>query len=144
MPPGLRRSRTKRLVSGVCGGLSDRFEIDVTIVRVAFVVVACLWGLGVVLYLALWALVPLAGGDPPDDGPGGEGLPEAATGAPTWLAYVLLAGALFLGLMISHHLVGRPPLGRGSRASAGSWSCSAWSWWRSTGRPDGPRSAGCS
>ncbi len=115
-PTPLRRSRTKHLISGVCGGLAERFEIDVTIVRVAFVVLACLWGVGVVLYLAMWALVPLDGAG---DGVGGEYgvdgtavVPEA-TASPTWLTYVLLTGALFLGLMISTAWWGGPRWGGG-------------------------------
>ena len=112
-PPPMRRSRTKRLVAGVCGGLSDRFDVDVTIVRVAFVVVACLWGVGVVLYLALWALLPVVGGDDMDVAEG-DGTPAAtATGRPSWMAYVLLAGALFLGLMISSTWWGGPRWGGG-------------------------------
>ena len=46
----------------MCGGIAERFEVDATIVRVAFVVAACLWGVGVIVYLALWALVPTADG----------------------------------------------------------------------------------
>jgi phage shock protein PspC (stress-responsive transcriptional regulator) len=57
-PDLLRRSSSRRLVAGVAGGIAERFDIDVTIVRVAFVVAACFWGLGAVIYLAMWALLP--------------------------------------------------------------------------------------
>jgi len=108
-PLPLRRSSKKHLLAGVCGGIAERFEVDVTIVRVAFVVAACLWGIGVVVYLALWALVPLA------DGAGQKSaldLGEEPSGPP-WISYVLLTAALFLGLVISTSWWGGPKWGGG-------------------------------
>jgi phage shock protein PspC (stress-responsive transcriptional regulator) len=108
-PLPLRRSTTKHLVAGVCGGIAERLEVDVTIVRVAFVVAACLWGIGVVVYLALWALVP------PADGAGRVATPDANEGpaGPPWVSYVLLTAALFLGLVISTSWWGGPQWGGG-------------------------------
>jgi phage shock protein PspC (stress-responsive transcriptional regulator) len=57
-PATLRRSSTRRVFGGVCRGLGERFDIDPTIVRVVFVVLAALYGLGVVVYLAMWVLLP--------------------------------------------------------------------------------------
>jgi phage shock protein C len=54
----LYRSRSNRQVAGVCGGLAQYFGIDVTLIRVLFVVLAVLGGSGIVLYLALWIIVP--------------------------------------------------------------------------------------
>jgi phage shock protein C len=54
----LYRSKTDRKVAGVCGGLAQYFNIDATLIRVLFVVLAVLGGSGVVLYLALWIIVP--------------------------------------------------------------------------------------
>jgi phage shock protein PspC (stress-responsive transcriptional regulator) len=108
-PPPLRRSGTKRLVAGVCGGIAERFEVDVTIVRVAFVVAACLWGVGVIVYLALWALVPTTG----DADRTPSSVPaDASEGAP-WASYVLLTAAVFLGLVISTSWWGGPQWGGG-------------------------------
>ena len=59
----LARSRTNRLVGGVCGGVADRFEVDANLVRVGFIVLAFLWGIGIVAYLAMWILVPRALGE---------------------------------------------------------------------------------
>ena len=108
-PLPLRRSMKKHLFAGVCGGIAERFEVDVTIVRVAFVVAACLWGIGVVVYLALWALVPLsndAGTSPASD-------PRDEPSGPPWISYVLLTAALFLGLVISTSWWGGPKWGGG-------------------------------
>lgn len=59
--PGLRRSREKRMIAGVVGGLSDRFDLNVTMLRVAYVVVSILSAAfpGILVYLLLWIIVPL-------------------------------------------------------------------------------------
>ena len=54
----LYRSRTNRQVAGVCGGLAEYFNLDPTLIRVLFIVLAVLGGSGVVLYLAMWIIVP--------------------------------------------------------------------------------------
>ena len=54
----LYRSRTNRQVAGVCGGLAEYFNLDATLVRILFVVLAMLGGSGIVLYLAMWIIVP--------------------------------------------------------------------------------------
>jgi phage shock protein C len=59
-PPArkLYRSETNRMLAGVCGGLADYFNIDVTLIRILFVVLAVFGGSGIVLYGAMWLLVP--------------------------------------------------------------------------------------
>jgi phage shock protein C len=54
----LYRSRTNRQLAGVCGGLAQYFNIDATLIRVLFVVLAVLGGSGLVIYLVLWIIVP--------------------------------------------------------------------------------------
>ena len=46
------------MVAGVAAGLADYFDIDPTLVRIGFVVLALLGGLAVPLYLAGWLLIP--------------------------------------------------------------------------------------
>jgi phage shock protein C len=45
-------------VAGVCGGLAEYFNLDATLLRILFVVLAVLGGSGLVLYLAMWIIVP--------------------------------------------------------------------------------------
>jgi phage shock protein C len=54
----LYRSQTNRQVAGVCGGLAEYFNLDATLIRILFVVLAVLGGSGIVLYLAMWIIVP--------------------------------------------------------------------------------------
>ena len=50
------RREGNRLVAGVAGGIADQLGIPDLYVRAAFLVLALVWGLGVFLYLVLWAL----------------------------------------------------------------------------------------
>jgi phage shock protein C len=54
----LYRSKANRQIAGVCGGLAEFFNVDTTLVRVLFVVLAVLGGSGLVLYVAMWIIVP--------------------------------------------------------------------------------------
>ena len=54
----LYRSRTNRRLAGVCGGLAEYFNLDATLIRVLFVVLAVLGGSGLILYVAMWIIVP--------------------------------------------------------------------------------------
>ena len=62
----LYRSRNERIIGGVCGGLADYFNVDPVLVRAIFVVTAFVAAAGVLLYLVLWAVTPLA---PPPPAP---------------------------------------------------------------------------
>jgi len=57
MQKKLYRNEEDRMLGGVCSGLAQYFSIDPLLVRVIFVLLA-LNGFGVILYLALWAVIP--------------------------------------------------------------------------------------
>jgi phage shock protein C len=54
----LTRSSSERMIGGVAGGLAEYFNIDPTLVRLAFVVLALLPGPSFLLYILLWFLIP--------------------------------------------------------------------------------------
>lgn len=56
----LHLSNFDRKIGGVCGGFGEWAEIDPVLFRVAFILLALACGLGIVLYIALWLLVPRA------------------------------------------------------------------------------------
>jgi len=56
----LYRSRNERMIAGVCGGLADYLHTDPTLIRLLFVLFALAGGPGLVAYLILWIVVPLA------------------------------------------------------------------------------------
>ena len=56
--PGLRRPYTDRMLAGVAAGLARYFDVDVTLVRIAFVVLTIVGGAGIPLYLAGLLLIP--------------------------------------------------------------------------------------
>lgn len=57
----LERSRTNRVISGVCGGIADYLDIDATFVRVVMVILAFPFGVGVLIYFVLLFLMPNPG-----------------------------------------------------------------------------------
>lgn len=58
--PPLRRSRDKRVIAGVMGGIAEHFDLDVTLLRVIYVLVSILSAAfpGAIVYLLLWLLIP--------------------------------------------------------------------------------------
>ena len=55
----LLRSRTNRKVAGVCAGLADYFDLDVTLVRVLWVVLTLIPPAPMLLgYIILWIVMP--------------------------------------------------------------------------------------
>ena len=46
------------MLCGVCKGIADYFDIDPTLVRIAWVVGSWFYGIGIILYLALWLIAP--------------------------------------------------------------------------------------
>lgn len=59
----LTRSRDKKVIAGVLGGVSDYFSVDVTIVRIAYILFALIfnaWGPLIIAYIAAAIIVPEA------------------------------------------------------------------------------------
>jgi phage shock protein PspC (stress-responsive transcriptional regulator) len=54
----LQRSRSDRMVAGVCGGLARYFEIHPAFYRVGFVVLTLLGGAGILIYAAAALVIP--------------------------------------------------------------------------------------
>lgn len=54
----LYRTRDNRVIAGVCGGIGQYLGVDPTVVRLATILLALLSGIGLVLYIAAWLLVP--------------------------------------------------------------------------------------
>lgn len=57
----LYRDEYHRVFGGVCSGLADYFDMDVTIVRLLFVVVAFAGGFAIIPYIVLWIVLPKKG-----------------------------------------------------------------------------------
>jgi phage shock protein PspC (stress-responsive transcriptional regulator) len=87
---GLHRSSSQHVIGGVAGGLAERFNIDANLVRVGFVVLTFLWGLGAAIYLAMWVLIPRSTIDAPPEGVRSR-LPSSKS---RWLYYALIAGVV--------------------------------------------------
>lgn len=75
-PRRLYKIREGAKIGGVCNGLAAYFNIDVTFVRLGFVVVSLLYGSGVLIYLLMMAVLPTA--DTPEERAAAQGAPPTA------------------------------------------------------------------
>ena len=54
----LYRSRTNRSIAGICGGLAEYLEADVTLMRLLTLFLILFGGLSVWVYIILWIVIP--------------------------------------------------------------------------------------
>ena len=54
----IHKSSRDRRISGVCGGIAEWLGVDPTIIRIAWAVLACGWGTGVLLYFICAFVLP--------------------------------------------------------------------------------------
>ena len=54
----LYRIRDGRIVAGVCTGLAAYLRVDPTLVRLAFALLTIFGGVGILLYLGAWVVIP--------------------------------------------------------------------------------------
>jgi len=54
----LFKSSKNKKIAGVCGGLGEFFNFDPNIIRVIFVVLSLNFGITLILYIALWLILP--------------------------------------------------------------------------------------
>jgi phage shock protein C len=77
----LKRSRTNRMIAGVCGGIGEYLEIDPNAIRLIWVVVTVFTaGTGILAYLLAWLIIPEEASPAAAAGPGGT---STVTGTPT-------------------------------------------------------------
>jgi phage shock protein PspC (stress-responsive transcriptional regulator) len=58
MEKRLYRSRKWRVFGGVAGGLAEYFGLDPILMRVIFVIITLINGIGILLYIILWIVIP--------------------------------------------------------------------------------------
>jgi phage shock protein C len=59
MEKKLYRSRTNYMLAGICGGLGEYFNVDATLIRLAFAFATVIGGAGILFYLIAWIIIPL-------------------------------------------------------------------------------------
>lgn len=53
-------SQKNKMLAGVCGGIAEYFGIDLTIVRIIWLIVTLFGGAGIIAYILCWLLIPKA------------------------------------------------------------------------------------
>ena len=64
----LYRSDDDKMLAGVAGGLADYLSIDPTLVRLAFVLLCLVHGIGFLAYIVMWIVMPRASASEPAKG----------------------------------------------------------------------------
>ena len=104
----IRRSTVDKKLAGVCGGVARHWNVDPVLVRVGWVLLALSGGVGIVLYVAAWLLVPADGATSStmDDLTKGStrGWPREA-----WVAIVAIACLITFGIFSSTTTIGFGP-----------------------------------
>ena len=54
----IHKSAKDKKICGVCGGIAEWLGVDPTIVRIAWAVLACGWGTGILLYFICAFVLP--------------------------------------------------------------------------------------
>jgi phage shock protein PspC (stress-responsive transcriptional regulator) len=99
-PRRITRPRDDRLIAGVASGIARHFDVDPWLVRIILLVLIPFGGVGFLLYLAGWLLLPEEG-DP--DSLAGSWL-SGLRGSSAWLGVILIAVAV-VWLLASTELI---------------------------------------
>jgi phage shock protein PspC (stress-responsive transcriptional regulator) len=96
-PPPAPRARlvrrtSNKVIAGVAGGIADTLGVDPVLVRIGFVVLTLFGGLGALLYVLGWLLIPPAGA--------GESIGMAAARRPAGLRTYVGLGLVILAVGI--------------------------------------------
>jgi phage shock protein C len=56
----IRRSKSKRMIAGICGGLAAYLNVDVTVIRLVYVIVSVMSGAfpGLLIYILAMFIIP--------------------------------------------------------------------------------------
>ncbi|HEV2123494.1 MAG TPA: PspC domain-containing protein [Chloroflexota bacterium] len=54
----LQRSTQNKVIGGVCAGIAHYFGLDPVLVRVGFLIALLAFGVGPLVYLVLWVVMP--------------------------------------------------------------------------------------
>ena len=69
-PRRLERDMHNKMVAGVASGVANYFDLDPTIVRLAWVATFLFGGAGVIAYVVMWIVVPEGGATPTEQAAG--------------------------------------------------------------------------
>lgn len=96
----LCKSRTDRMIDGVCGGIAGYFGLDATLVRIAWVLLTLFGGSGVVLYIAAMIIMPkeerVMNTDAPPALPGSPAPANGKNNSRFWGILLLVLGVAWL------------------------------------------------
>jgi phage shock protein C len=99
----LTKSRTDRMIDGVCGGVAAYFNLDPTLVRIAWVLLTILGGSGILLYIAAMILLPKDPAPPPSQTAGAPPAGASRSNTTFWGVLLVIVGLFWLAGNLGLH-----------------------------------------
>jgi phage shock protein C len=100
----LRRSRSDRVIGGVCGGLGEYLGVDAVLIRLAAVLLVFAGGAGVVAYIVGWIIIPEADEGAETGGAEAEPVSQGRARVIAGAVLVCLGGLLLLDAVVPFSL----------------------------------------
>jgi phage shock protein C len=98
----LYRSRTEKVIGGVCGGLAKYLDIDVSIMRIITVLVVLAAGTGLLAYIIAMIIIPKEPIGETAQGISAEPVASESSPAPRWIWGTIVPGIVlvFIGAIL--------------------------------------------
>ena len=93
LPDGLVRTRDDRVVAGVCAGVARWLGVEPLVVRLAAAVLTLANGIGMLVYLVAWVVLP-------EDGAGEDGAPAEPAAPRRSVELAVAVGCITLGMLL--------------------------------------------
>jgi phage shock protein C len=100
----LRKSRSRKMIAGVCGGIAEYFSIDETIVRLVWVLAALFGGWGLLVYIAAALIMPSAQDASRGSGEAGPTPARRQSTSRFWGVVIIASGILWLAANLGVHV----------------------------------------
>ena len=55
----LYRNEKNKIIGGVCAGIADYYNADPVLIRLIWVTLTLIWGVGLLAYILAWIIVPV-------------------------------------------------------------------------------------
>ena len=59
MKKKLYKSATNKKIAGVCGGIAEYFDVDATFIRLSWVLITLIYGIGILFYIICCIVIPV-------------------------------------------------------------------------------------
>jgi phage shock protein C len=99
----LYKSRSRRMIAGVCGGVAEYFSVDVTLVRLGWAFATLFGGWGLLAYLAAALIMPSRPEAVGENAGATPSTPPRESPTPFWGILLIVVGVLWVAANLGFH-----------------------------------------